>query len=148
MKRYRERLTATVWMYLVCALVIPASLLVFLPISLEAGVIVAAVLYTACLLGLTAWSPVIEVTDTGLRAGRALLPAEFIGTVEAFVEPEASLERGRRLDAGAWLLIRGWVRPVVKVENTDPADPTPYWLLSTRKPDELKAALTAERTAA
>jgi Protein of unknown function (DUF3093) len=29
----------------------------------------------------------------------------------------------------------------VKIEITDPADRTPYWLASTRHPDQLAAAL-------
>ncbi|HET8957709.1 MAG TPA: DUF3093 family protein, partial [Microcella sp.] len=29
---------------------------------------------------------------------------------------------------------------------TDPDDPTPYWLISTRRPDELIAAITTARS--
>ena len=49
-------------------------------------------------------------------------------------------ERGPSLDARAWLSIRGWVDPVVKVTLADEKDPTPYWLVSTRRPEDLKAA--------
>ena len=44
---YRERLWPAPWVFLATALVIPASLLVFLPISLPTGVGVAIVLYGA-----------------------------------------------------------------------------------------------------
>jgi hypothetical protein len=30
---------------------------------------------------------------------------------------------------------------VAKIAVEDPEDPTPYWLVSTRKPEELKKAL-------
>jgi hypothetical protein len=30
----------------------------------------------------------------------------------------------------------------VRVEVVDPQDPTPYWLVSTRRPDDLARALT------
>jgi hypothetical protein len=36
----------------------------------------------------------------------------------------------------------------VRVDIADPADPAPYWLLATRHPDRLVAALTAARSAA
>ena len=36
----------------------------------------------------------------------------------------------------------------VRVPLTDPADPTPYWLVSTRHPARLVAALDAARSAA
>ncbi|MCB1279909.1 MAG: DUF3093 domain-containing protein, partial [Salinibacterium sp.] len=69
-------------------------------------------------------------------------PVRLGGSATPFRGREATLERGRNLDARAWLLIRGWVGPVVKVENTDPDDPTPYWLVSSRKPEELASALS------
>nr|WP_284301161.1 DUF3093 family protein [Homoserinibacter gongjuensis] len=50
-------------------------------------------------------------------------------------------ERGVRLHADAWLLIRGWIPDVVRVELDDPQDPTPYWIISSRRADELAAAI-------
>ena len=47
-------------------------------------------------------------------------------------------------DARAFLLLRPYLKRAVQVEIADPADPTPYWLVRTRHPDELAAApLTA-----
>jgi len=37
------------------------------------------------------------------------------------------------------------VQPVVRVPITDPADPAPYWLLSSRRPRELAAAINGSR---
>ena len=141
MKIYRERLWASVWLYLATALVIPASLLVFWPINIGVGVIVAFVLYAGCVVFLLLSSPAITVTDKELIAGGARIPRTMIGEVTFYREPEATLERGQRLDARAWLLIRGWISPVVNIENLDPKDPTPYWLVSSRHPDQLDAAL-------
>ena len=61
---------------------------------------------------------------------------------------EATLERGQRLDARAWLVIRGWVSPVVKIPVTDPVDPAPYWLVSTRRPALLVDAIERARNGA
>ncbi len=138
---YRERLWASAWLYLAMALVIPASLLVFLPISVTVGIAVAAVLYAGCVGILILASPTIVVTDTTFTAGRATLPLSLAGEARAFREPESTLERGRNLDARAWLLIRGWIGPVVKIEIKDPQDPTPYWLVSSRHPEKLAAAV-------
>jgi hypothetical protein len=138
---YREKLWPGPWVFISTALVIPASLLVFLPINPNVGVIVAVVLYIACVAALIAGSPVLEVTETEFRAGRARLPLEIIGSATAFRGEEAQLERGQRLDARAWLLIRGWISPVVKIEVVDEADPAPYWLVSTRKPDAVIEAI-------
>jgi len=46
----------------------------------------------------------------------------------------------------AFLVIRPYLKSAVQVAVEDPADPTPYWLLSTRRPDRLVAALTPSRS--
>lgn len=143
---YRERLWASTWVFLAMALVIPASLLVFWPISVTAGIIVAFALYAGCCGILVLASPVVLLTSEQLTAGRARLPIEFAGETIGYREPEATAQRGVELDARAWLLIRGWVAPVVRIEITDPADPTPYWLVSTRRPEELVAAIEQAKT--
>jgi hypothetical protein len=139
---YRERLWPAPWVFIATALVIPASLLVFLPISEIAGVICAIVLYGAIVITLVATTPLVVVTADDFTAGRAQLPRSAVSGAEAFEGQEATAERGQRLDARAWLLLRGWIPGVVRVELDDPSDPTPYWLVSTRQPRKLVAALS------
>jgi hypothetical protein len=50
---------------------------------------------------------------------------------------------GPELDPAAHLVHRAWIGPVVRIEVTDPDDPTPYWIVSSRDPDALVAALAA-----
>jgi hypothetical protein len=138
---YRERLWASPWVFIATALVIPASLLVFLPINPIAGVVVAIALYAAVVVALAIGSPVIEVTEDSFIAGRAQLPLRFVGEVGAYRNDSATIQRGQQLDARAWLLIRGWVSPVVRVEIRDPDDPTPYWIVSSRAPEALAGAI-------
>jgi hypothetical protein len=139
---YRERLWAPPILYVATAMVIPASLLVFLPINETVGVTVAAFMEAAVLVLLWVLAPTIEVTDTEFRAGRAHLPLEFVGAVDGYTGPEATTQRGPKLDARAWTKFRGYVQGVVKVEVNDPQDPTPYWLVSVRRPDKFVEALT------
>lgn len=139
---YRERLWPAVWVFAATALVIPASLLVFLPISMTAGIVCAIVLYGAVVVTLLLTTPVVEVDDAVFTAGRARLPRTVIASVTSFTGEDATAQRGTQLDARAWLLLRGWIPDVVKVQLDDPSDPTPYWLVSTRHPAELAAALT------
>jgi hypothetical protein len=143
---YRERLLPGPMIFVITALVIPASLLVFLPINLMLGVICAAVLYTGCVVLLVVGSPRIEVTDAKLVAGRASLPLPNIGDAQGYFGVEATQQRGPKLDARAWLVIRGWISPVVKVDVNDENDPTPYWLVSTRHPADLVAALVRAKS--
>ena len=143
---YRERLLPGPMIFVITALVIPASLLVFLPINMTVGIICAAVLYTACVVLLVIGSPRIEVTDAMLVAGRASLPLPNVGDAQGFTGTGATQQRGPKLDARAWLVIRGWISPVVKIGVNDDSDPTPYWLVSTRHPADLVAALAKAKS--
>jgi hypothetical protein len=142
---YRERLWPTAWLYISTALIIPASILVFMPINILVGYITAGVLYGGIVLFLLSASPTIEVDDTEIRAGKARLPIAVVGAVSTFDGAQATLERGQRLDARAWLMIRGWISPVAKLEVNDEGDPTPYWLLSSRTPELLAEAIAQSK---
>lgn len=144
MTLYRERLRPAISMYFYIGLVIPASIIVFLPIAPQGGIpgivigiVLGILLYSAVIVLFVATAPVIEVTDVNLRVGRAVIPRAFLGAVQGFDGAEATRQRGPALDARAWLCIRGWVKPVIRLTITDPADPVPYWLVSTRHPDTL-----------
>lgn len=145
MTLYRERLVPGPWLFIATALVIPATLLVFVPINLIVGVITAIVLYAGCVAFLLVASPTISVGDGALRAGAATLPLAAIGEVSVHRDADATAQRGPELDGRAWLLIRGWISPVVRIAVDDDRDPVPYWLLSTRNPDELASAIASAR---
>lgn len=142
---FDERLWPNPWMFIATALVIPASILVLAPISVTAGIVTALILYAGCVALLLLASPRITLTADRFTAGRASIPVAALGGATSCEGAEAFAERGPRLDARAWLLIRGWVKPVVRVELDDPSDPTPYWLLSSRRPTELAAAINRSR---
>ncbi|MBC6449440.1 DUF3093 domain-containing protein [Actinokineospora sp. HBU206404] len=85
----------------------------------------------------------VAVEDGELLVGDAHLPLEFVGEVEVFEAKDKRRVLGPHLDPAAFMLHRGWVGPLLRVQVTDPADPTPYWVFSTRKPAELAAILRA-----
>jgi hypothetical protein len=145
MPDYLEKLWPTPWIYIASALLIPASILVLAPVSMPAGIVTGVVLYLALVGSLAITAPVIEVQDGRLRAGRAEIALDDIGEATPADEEQARVERGTGLDARAFLVIRGWIKPVVRVPVVDPADPTPYWLISTRRPKELAAAINRSR---
>ena len=145
MPDYREKLWPSPWIYIACLLLVPSSILVLAPLSVPAGIATGIILYLAVVGSLTLTAPVIEVADGTLRAGRAEIPLSQTGEAVAADDADARLERGTGLDARAFLVIRGWVSPVVRVPITDARDPAPYWLLSSRRPKELAAAINGSR---
>lgn len=90
-------------------------------------------------------SPRVGVDDRVLRAGRARLPLPAVGSIEA-LDRRAMLALRRQIDPRSYLLLRPWsARAGVVVTLDDPRDPHPRWLLSSRHPDRLVAAVNAAR---
>jgi hypothetical protein len=86
-------------------------------------------------------APRVEVADGWLRAGRARISGEFLAGAEP-LDPEATRRvAGREADARAYLLLRPYLKRSVRILVDDPADPTPYWLVSTRDPEHLASAI-------
>ena len=76
----------------------------------------------------------LTVADGVFRAGRAHIEGRHLGAVEALDAEQTRRTAGREADARAYLVLRPYLKRAVKVEITDPADPTPYWLVSSRRP--------------
>jgi len=148
MQPYRETLWPAPWVVIALALVVPATMLVLAPVSLEAGIIGAVVLYGGCLAVAFGTAPRIQVSEGRLSVAKASIPLDLVGEVVVYEGADATAQLRTKLDARAWLMIRGWVHTLVKVEITDPADPVPYWLLSSRRPHDLANAIAAARTVA
>lgn len=87
----------------------------------------------------------IVLRDGFLEAGRARIPVHLLADPEPLDAAAARRATGTDADARAYLLIRPYLPHAVRVRVVDPADPTPYWLLSTRHPralaDELAVAI-------
>ncbi|MFF2840445.1 DUF3093 domain-containing protein [Paenarthrobacter sp. NPDC057981] len=142
---YTEKLWPSLWIWIVVVGLSSAGLLMFGPISPAAAIIAALALLAIMTTMLVLSTPTITVTSDTVRVGRASIDRAFVGSVQAFRKAEATAERGPRLNGLAYMCFRGWIDPVVKIEITDPADRTPYWLASSRRPEELVAALAAPR---
>ncbi|MFT6973973.1 MAG: hypothetical protein ACJAV4_001214 [Pontimonas sp.] len=141
MLSFREKLAPAWWLVLAVGWVIPATTLVFLPLNLALGVAIGVTLWAGAVGMLWLASPTISLEGNHLRAGRATVELRFVESAQVFRLDAAREQRGVALDARAWLVIRGWIGPVVKVNLDDPEDPVPYWLLSSRRPEEFLAAL-------
>jgi len=87
----------------------------------------------------------VEVVQRGdgteLLVDRAHLPVDVISRAAAVPPTAKSAALGRQLDPAAYVQHRAWVRPMVLLVLDDPDDPTPYWLVSSRRPDRVLAAL-------
>jgi len=85
----------------------------------------------------------IEVDEAGreLRVDDARLPLDVIAEVTPVAPAQRRDLLGRDADPLAFVIARPWVPGGVRIDLDDPDDPTPYWYVSTRRPDELAARL-------
>lgn len=120
----------TLWVVVGAATGYVASLV--FTVVVAAGVVTVLIRYGA--------APVVVTGDT-FTAGRATIGVEHLGAAEPLTGEQARLARGRDCDPRAYLLLRPYLSGAVRVMLTDPADPAPYWLVATRRPQRLAAAL-------
>jgi hypothetical protein len=140
---YRETLRAPWWWY---------------PIAIGTACLLAAEFHIAG-LRVTDWIPYgvlvplsillvwwlghsrLEISRGELRVRGAHLPLQYVSGAVA-LDP-ATLRRvvGREGDPAAFVSIRSWIGPGVQLWLDDVDDPTPYWVVSTRHPDRVLAAV-------
>lgn len=123
---------ATIWLAFVVAL--PAAVA-------WAATAVLGVLVLALFLGYGAAK--VRVVDGVLHAGRARIPAALLADPTPLDAEQTRLLAGRDASAHAYFLLRPYLKRSVRVTVTDPADPAPYWLVSTRRPAALAEALAS-----
>jgi hypothetical protein len=145
---FEERLTAPRSWWFISVLVGVAMALIALPFGplpalagLVGGTAVAAVVTSSY------GSVRIRVVAGSLVAGEARIPVAALGEAEVLGPDEAQAWRTHKADPRAFMLLRSYVPTALRIEITDPADPTPYVYVSTREPERLAAALTAVRAA-
>jgi hypothetical protein len=145
---FDERLTAPRSWWLVSLLVGVAMALILLPLGLlpalgglVAGTAAAAVVTSSY------GSVRIRVVAGSLVAGEARIPVTALGTAQVLDPEEARAWRFHKADPRAFMVLRSYVPTAVRIEITDPDDPTPYVYVSTREPRRLAEALDAVRAA-
>ena len=140
--RFRERVQVPLSWW-VSAVLFAATLAVAFGFYLGPGVALAVGLpaLVAVGLGFLAASYVIEVDDSEIRVGRAVIGRAWISSARPLDAAATRKRSESEADARAHLVLRPWVAATVEIVLDDPADPVPYWLVSTRRPGALAGAL-------
>ncbi|GED97831.1 hypothetical protein nbrc107697_18700 [Gordonia crocea] len=143
--RYNERLWVPIWWWVAAAV-----LTLVLGYEIRLGVHRASWAWVAYpIIGVLLAAVLVSVgrrrvrvtADGELHAGGARLPRDVVSR-GAVVPPSAkSAAMGRQLDPAAFLVHHSWAHSMVLLVLDDPDDPTPYWLVSTRHPEKVLAAM-------
>jgi len=137
---WRDPWPIWLWLFL---LFLAASLSLAVEAALgNRAAIVISVIQALLLIWASFTTPLrIEVSDEKIRVGRAVIERRFIAAVRELDSKEMALTRGRDADPRCWMALRFWVGTGVKIEINDRKDPTPYWLVSTKKAAAVATAL-------
>ena len=150
MGSYRERLLVPV-SYWLLAVPVVASLGAEAYFFVDGFIppLVIGVLFAIAAAFLVNWSSAtIEVTGAVLRAGKDTLALSDADEVIALDERQATALRGPHADPAAHILLRPYLKRAVCVRLADRAEGVPYWLVATRHPEKLAAAIESARPAA
>src|SRR5688500_7472773 len=145
---YRERLTVPLLWWLLAvgfAVSMLAAFGFYLGLWWGVGTALASLAVAVALFQSSAVLIIVEPNQ--LRVGRAIIEHDYLASCRALDADQTSRRSGTEADARAQLVLRPYVRTAVELTLDDPADPVPYWLVSTRRPHRLAEAVERARTA-
>jgi hypothetical protein len=84
-----------------------------------------------------------EITFDGdmLKIDKAKIERKYLGQVTVLDRSAMRLMRTREADPAAYLAIKFWEPQGLRVDLIDPRDKTPYWLVTSKRGEELAALL-------
>lgn len=146
MHDYRERLYAPLaWWLLAVPVILIFGVTLYAGLAEPWPIVIMTGLATGCAALLIAIGlGTVEIGGGALRAGGAALPLTAISEVVTLDEKQSARLRGPRADPAAYLYSRPYLKESVYVAVAPPG-PAPYWLIGTRHPAELAAAIERYR---
>lgn len=141
---YRERLHVPLRWWVQGTMALAVIWLTFVVATPEWLAWTATGVMLVVVYGLFSWigGATVEIRDGVLHAGTAHIPLDQVGEATALDAEQTRRALGVEADARAFLVTRPYLKRSVRIAITDPADPTPYWLVSSRHPGALAGALS------
>lgn len=157
--RYVERLTVRpVWWAVALSVATLGALELGAGFRWQFGLIALAVAAAPTLAVLFALSRLtVRVDERGIHAGGRTMTYDDMDSVEALDRHRTRLQAGPEADPAAFLVYRGYVatsvvvrplRPDSRTNGGPSSDVAPYWLVSTRHPQRVVAAVDRAARAA
>ncbi len=139
---FREKLTPPLWGWVALT---GFSLMLAISVSAVFGnfvaIIVFLILDVLFIFIAIRFSPVIKVDDQYLYANKAKLPLKIISQATSLNARQTTKIRGVDADPKCFSATSPLINTAIRIDFEDVADPHTYWLLSTRKPEELSKVL-------
>lgn len=139
---FREKLTPPIWGWIA---LFGFCLMLAVSVSAVFGDLIAALVFILLVfvfifLGYK-FSPVIKVDSEFIYANKAKLPLAIINKATPLSISETAKIRGINADPKCFSATSPLINTSIRIDFDDKDDPHTYWLLSTRKPEELSRVL-------
>ena len=142
-KTYFEQISWGIWIWFFVAILCAS---IYLAIWAPLGTAAALVVTLISIIGFYYLSLKMQTTtfiqDDFLYVSQAKIDLKYLKNAKALTEAEFKKLIGADADPAAFLATNFWVKTAVKIEVNDKTDPTPYWLISSRRADELAKKLS------
>ncbi|MGL5810274.1 MAG: DUF3093 domain-containing protein [Nocardioides sp.] len=139
---YRERLHVPVrWWLLGAALIATFWLALSRAVPGWLPWLISGLAFALLGLGFAAYAATVTVGAEEFRAGPAHIGLNHLDALSVLDAEQTRSLVGVDADARAFLVLRPYLSGSVRVDIGDPADATPYWLVSSRRPHDLAEAL-------
>lgn len=133
---FSERLTPSFLSWLIAPGTGLVFFIMFFPMGTMLALLVGLGATVLAALAIASLATEVSLSTTHLMVGKARIEITSLGESKACSKAEFSHHMGPGSDARSFVLTRPWVPTGVYVEQTDPRDPTPYWLFSLRNPEQ------------
>ena len=142
--RYSERLWPPVSWWIVTALLSAMTAAMVYPVWEFGALVVPIVVFVLAAAWLRSMSSPVVVTGDALSAGPARIDRRFVAEAIPYDERDSFVARGAELDARAYLMIRPWVKTVVKVVIDDREKDRQLSILTSLEVGYLRCSLRGE----
>ena len=141
-KTYFEQISWGIWIWFFVAILCAS---IYLAIWAPLGNTPALVVTLISIFGFYYLSLKMQTTtyiqDNFLYVNQAKIDLKYLSNAKALDESEFKRAIRAEADPAAFLAINFWIKTGVKIEVNDKNDPTPYWLISSKRASELAKIL-------
>jgi len=140
---FAERITWPLWLWLLALMILASIYLTFwAPFGTLSATVVSLIFAIALVYSWQKSHLEIVVVNNWLYVGNAKIESKYIKKVTVLKKDDFLKIRGPKADPACFNATRFWVTTGVKVEINDKKDPTPYWLISSKKAKALAKSLS------
>lgn len=139
---FREVLRPPIWVLaFIYFLFLSVVLSVWAAFDNRATMITLAISTLALIWIAFAMQTVITFDGQTLRIDKANIESQYLGKVTLLDKNAMRLLRTRDADPAAYLAIKFWEPSGLRIDLNDPRDKTPYWLITSKRGEEIAALL-------